>query len=347
MRLTTKSLHASYLGFDLQLLNWGPFKDSFQERLKNIRSNLQEIEFDINIPDTFEEFDSLRIEIIDKIIQYLKNERSKLGGEIFGYTFFYYGYIPFELIASAAWKSENYEPLLVNLMLMLSDLEIEVEYESIKKIIDLETKWLTEQASNQEGNINADDVLKSSIRLQSKIGSLMVLADKFGQVKFDQPPFYSVFISYSTKDEEFCQSLYTALNTAGIRVWFAPQDIRGGKKIEIQIHQAIEQYDKLLLVISDSSMKSGWIETELLKARERELQEGNQLLFPIRLIPIEAIKNWKVFDADTGKDLAREVREYFIPDFSDWSNKITFENEVKRLIEALVMEESKHDQHIN
>ncbi len=28
-------------------------------------------------------------------------------------------------------------------------------------------------------------------------------------------------------------------------------------------------------------------------------------------------KAWKDFDADTGKDSAREIREYFIPDFSN------------------------------
>jgi len=29
------------------------------------------------------------------------------------------------------------------------------------------------------------------------------------------------------------------------------------------------------------------------------------------------------FDADTGKDSAREIREYFIPDFSNWKNHAT------------------------
>jgi len=30
------------------------------------------------------------------------------------------------------------------------------------------------------------------------------------------------------------------------------------------------------------------------------------------------LRDWTCFDADTGKDLAVEVREYFIPDFSNW-----------------------------
>ena len=42
------------------------------------------------------------------------------------------------------------------------------------------------------------------------------------------------------------------------------------------------------------------------------------MLFPISVVPFEQIKTWKNFDADTGKDSAREIREYFIPDFSNW-----------------------------
>jgi hypothetical protein len=42
------------------------------------------------------------------------------------------------------------------------------------------------------------------------------------------------------------------------------------------------------------------------------------VLFPIRLVNFEAIRDWKCFDADVGIDSAAEIREYFIPDFSHW-----------------------------
>ena len=41
---------------------------------------------------------------------------------------------------------------------------------------------------------------------------------------------------------------------------------------------------------------------------------------PIRLVDFEKLRDWENFDADTGKDSAREIREYFIPDFSNWKN---------------------------
>ena len=34
---------------------------------------------------------------------------------------------------------------------------------------------------------------------------------------------------------------------------------------------------------------------------------------PIRLVDFEKLRDWENFDAGTGKDSAREIREYFIP----------------------------------
>ncbi|MBV9294290.1 MAG: hypothetical protein JO145_01865 [Acidobacteriaceae bacterium] len=59
------------------------------------------------------------------------------------------------------------------------------------------------------------------------------------------------------------------------------------------------------------------------------------MLFPISLVPYEVIRLWKNFDADTGKDSAREIREYFIPDFSDWKNHDTYKVALERLIRDL------------
>jgi len=66
--------------------------------------------------------------------------------------------------------------------------------------------------------------------------------------------FYSCFISYSRADEDFCRRLHGRLQDAGLRVWFAPHDIQGGRKLHEQIDQAIRVYDKLLLVLSPHSM---------------------------------------------------------------------------------------------
>jgi hypothetical protein len=147
--------------------------------------------------------------------------------------------------------------------------------------------------------------------------------------------FYSCFISYSTKDQEFADCLYADLQAKGVRCWFAPHDIRGGRKIHDQIDEAIKVYDKLLLILSEHSMNSNWVKTEIANAREKEQQQERQMLFPITLVRFDRIKAWKLFDADTGIDSAREIREYFVPDFSNWKDHDSYTKAFERLVRDL------------
>ena len=147
--------------------------------------------------------------------------------------------------------------------------------------------------------------------------------------------FYSCFISYSTKDQEFAERLHADLQAKGVRCWFAPEEMKAGRKLHEQIDEAIRLHDKLLLILSEHSMNSSWVKTEIANAREREKKEGKQLLFPITLVPFEAIKKWKLFDADIGGDSAREIREYFIPDFSNWKDHDSYRTASERLVKDL------------
>src|SRR5712691_8812686 len=151
--------------------------------------------------------------------------------------------------------------------------------------------------------------------------------------------FYSCFISYSTKDQEFAERLHADLQNKGVRCWFAPHQIQGGKKIHEQIDEAIRLYDRLLLILSEASMHSEWVETEISKARKREKREARRMLFPVRLVDFETLRQWECFDADTGKDSAREIREYYVPDFSTWKNHDSYQKEFARLLRDLKAEE--------
>jgi uncharacterized protein YjbI with pentapeptide repeats len=150
--------------------------------------------------------------------------------------------------------------------------------------------------------------------------------------------FFSCFISYSTKDQEFADRLHADLQNKGVRCWFAPRDIRGGRKIHEQIDEAIRVYDRLLLILSDASMDSPWVKTEIANARAREEQQKRRMLFPITLVNFDRIKDWRLFDADRGIDSAREIREYFIPDFSNWREYDSYQKAFDRLLRALKAE---------
>ena len=128
--------------------------------------------------------------------------------------------------------------------------------------------------------------------------------------------FYSCFISHSSHDKDFARRVFSRMRDEGLRVWLDEEDIQGGTKLHEQIDEAILLYDKLLLVLSPESMNSEWVKTEIRKARKAEIKEGKRKLFPIRLVDFNTIREWECFDADSGKDLGVEIREYYIPDFS-------------------------------
>ncbi len=147
--------------------------------------------------------------------------------------------------------------------------------------------------------------------------------------------YYSCFISYSSKDQAFADRLHADLQAKGVRCWFAPEDVQGGKKLHEQIDEAIRYHDKLLLVLSANSMASEWVKTEIRRARREEVKAGRRKLFPISLAPFDAVRDWEAFDADIGKDMAVEVREYFIPDFSKWKEHDAYRVAFERLVRDL------------
>jgi uncharacterized protein YjbI with pentapeptide repeats len=152
--------------------------------------------------------------------------------------------------------------------------------------------------------------------------------------------YYSCFISYSTRDQEFAERLHADLQAKGVPCWFAPHDIKGGRKIHEQIDEAIRLHDCLLLILSDHSMSSEWVKTELAKALKRELKENKRVLFPVRLVGFERLRDWENIDS-AGEDMAEEIRRYFIPDFINWKDRDSYQTAFQRLVSDLKAETSK------
>lgn len=85
------------------------------------------------------------------------------------------------------------------------------------------------------------------------------------------PVRYRFFISYSARDDAFARKLYGDLQRNGVRCWFAPESIRGGRKLHEQIGHAIGASDRVLLILSRHSMSSEWVRTEIARARQKEI----------------------------------------------------------------------------
>lgn len=147
--------------------------------------------------------------------------------------------------------------------------------------------------------------------------------------------FYSCFISYSSKDQPFAERLHADLQDNGVRCWFAPHQGHGGQKLYVQIDQAIRVHEKLLLILSGDSMKSEWVKTEIKKAAKRQTQDKKDVLFPVSLVPFDELREFECWDGDLGKDLGAEIREYLIPDFSQWKDHDSYQKALAKLLRDL------------
>ena len=139
--------------------------------------------------------------------------------------------------------------------------------------------------------------------------------------------FNSCFISYSSADDAFTNKLHSDLQDAGVRCWFAPNDLRIGDRTRIAIDSAITAHDKLLLVLSQTSVGSQWVEQEVEKALERERRENLSIVFPIRVddAVLEATAGWAAY--------LRNTRN--IGDFREWKGQKAYARAVERLLRDL------------
>jgi hypothetical protein len=153
--------------------------------------------------------------------------------------------------------------------------------------------------------------------------------------------FYSCFISYSSKDEAFAKRLHSALQSEGVRCWFAPEDLKIGSKIWDTIEGSIKVYDKLIIILSQHSIISKWVEREVEAAFEEERnrkaqhREDETVLFPIRLDE-EVMKTTKAWAADI-----RRTRH--VGDFRHWKQHDAYQQAFERLLRDLRAEGRKAD----
>ena len=95
--------------------------------------------------------------------------------------------------------------------------------------------------------------------------------------------YYTCFISYSSKDQDFAERLYADLQRKNIRCWFAPEDLKIGDEFRNRIDESIRIYDKLLVILSQHSIDSSWVEYEVNKALKKEQDQGKHCPLPHRV----------------------------------------------------------------
>lgn len=136
-----------------------------------------------------------------------------------------------------------------------------------------------------------------------------------------------LFISYSHDDGPFVDALEVHLNDKGIRFWRDIHHATAGP-LERQIDRAIRLYPTVLLVLSDRSVESDWVEHEARAARKLAKELGRDVLCPIALDDSWKTCSWPA-------RLKEQIMEYHILDFSAWEADESLKGLFAKLLDGL------------
>jgi uncharacterized protein YjbI with pentapeptide repeats len=136
-----------------------------------------------------------------------------------------------------------------------------------------------------------------------------------------------LFVSYSHGDSAFVEKVGDHLTKKGVRYWRDIHDMKAGR-MEKQIDRAIRQSPTVLLVLSEHSLSSDWVEHEVRTARGLEKEMGRDVLCPVALDD-----SWK--DSKWDKHLMEQVKKYHVLDFSNWKDDSKFDGMFRKLINGL------------
>jgi len=137
---------------------------------------------------------------------------------------------------------------------------------------------------------------------------------------------FSCFVSYSGKDEPFAPKLFEDLLGQDVRCCLISERVRKKERHYPLIDAALNLHDKEILVMSENSLESDWLEDEIYAAFEKEEQTGEVILLPIILDD-----SVKYSDMPWVAKVRRSRQVY---DFSLWQDEETF----KEMLDSLVSE---------
>jgi hypothetical protein len=88
-------------------------------------------------------------------------------------------------------------------------------------------------------------------------------------------------------------------------------------------HRGLRSHRVLTIIRGNPALVS-----QLLQRRRKSLHDR-------RRVVSATVASTSAFDADIGTDSAHEIREYFIPDFSNWKDHDSYQTAFQRLVKDL------------
>jgi hypothetical protein len=157
--------------------------------------------------------------------------------------------------------------------------------------------------------------------------SLIAFSRSFAPASSDS---HTCFISHSSSDREFVERLYADLQNRGVRCWYAPEDLGIGQNIRGTIRHSIKEHERLLIVLSEHSINSSWVESEVEAAFQEESHRNDTVLVPITVDP---------FAMTCEVPWVEEIRlTRHIGDFSNWREPANYRRTFEKLTHSLKKE---------
>jgi len=135
-----------------------------------------------------------------------------------------------------------------------------------------------------------------------------------------------IFISYSNADSKFVDKLDMELKKSGAAVWLDRHDLVAGS-VDKQVVRALRIQDIVIVVLSENSINSDWVEYELEMARKKEKEEKRDVLCPVSLDD-----SWKA--KIEGDVLWRQLKKKYVLDFSSWQTE-EFDSQFTKLLDGI------------
>lgn len=137
---------------------------------------------------------------------------------------------------------------------------------------------------------------------------------------------YIAFISYARQDEVFTTKLHADLVGRGFRLWFDKQQISLGESIQDKVTSGLSRSRKLILVLSEFSIRSRGVIAEFESAlRLSELSSG----FVVPLLVDDAAL------ATNAKWVQELLANIQYLDFREWRNAPSYQRALEKLITVL------------
>src|SRR5882724_1039768 len=100
-------------------------------------------------------------------------------------------------------------------------------------------------------------------------------------------PHYDIFLSHNCQQKPWVRAFCQSVRALGVRVFFDEDSIKPGEEVVPAIERGIENSRHILLVISESALKSHWVALETAMAMHSDADSAARTVIPILLEPVD------------------------------------------------------------